>query len=207
MFLIPLALADPLADYKVAVASATAAIQSTAMPKIATCKRPTAPVVVTVDLDTHTAITATIGATGPSKSPLPCIETAVLAALKPRPAAGKQAVVVLDTAGRLDGDVALLGELPNDAIEAGVLPGMRPVAACYAAGLDVTPGLGGELVVSFTVLPDGRVLSPTVKRDTLLSADTAKCVLAQVSGMRFQPPSNNAVARVSYPFTFNPPEE
>lgn len=207
MFLIPLALADPLSDYKVAVASATAAVTTKAMPKIASCKRPTMPLAVTVDLDAGTAVTAAISATGPSRAPNACVETAVLAALTPRPAAGREAVVVLDAAGRLDGDVALLGDLPHEAIEAGVLPGMRAVAACYAAGLAQTPGIGGDLVVSFTVLPDGRALSPSVKRDTLLSKDTAKCVLAQVSGMRFQPPSHSAVARVSYPFTFRPPEE
>lgn len=206
MFLISLARADALLDYAAAVKSATQAVATAALPRIAACKRPAAALVITVDLAARKAQSAVLGAEGASRVSNRCIEGAVLAALTPRPAAGAQAVLVLTAAGALDGDVALYGSMETDAIEAGVRPGMMAVGACYAAGLEQTPGLAGELVVSFTVLPDGRAHGPEARRSTLSSPDTVQCVVAQVSGMQFTPPSNGAIARVSYPFTFRPPE-
>ncbi|MFN7147689.1 MAG: AgmX/PglI C-terminal domain-containing protein, partial [Myxococcota bacterium] len=175
------------------------------------CQRPSAPkVVFKVNLAKGaTVTTATLGPGGGAKVSAPCLEKVVQDVfLKAPPRVGTEAAVVLDLASglRLDGDVALLGTLASDAVEAGIRARMGGIAQCYVDGLAEAPGLAGELLVAFTVLPDGRPVAPEVRRTALWNPEVEACVLREVAQARFPAPEGGAIVRVSYPFTFDPPE-
>lgn len=206
----PTAPAGPLATYERAVADTTRAVTE-AVPRLVTCPRPAASkLVLKVDLTKGAAVTAVGLQPGRSeKVSAPCVEKVVQDVFsRARPAVGTEAAVVLDyTAGvRLDGDVALLGALPDDAVEAGIRARMGGIAQCYVDGLAESPALAGELLVGFMVLPDGRAVAPEVKRTALWNPDVEACVLREVAQARFPAPESGAVVRVTYPFTFAPPE-
>jgi hypothetical protein len=198
-----------LATYEQAVADATRAVTA-ALPRMAACQRPAAPrLVFKVALaDGGKVSTVAVAESGGTKVAAPCLEKMLQDVfLRAPPPVGVEAAVVVDTAAglRLDGDVALLGALPNEAVEAGIRARMDRIAECYVGGLAGTPGLKGQLVVAFTVLPDGRVLAPEVKRTELWNPGMEACVLREVAASTFAPPESGAIVRVTYPFTFNPP--
>ncbi len=207
----PPAAPPALATYERAVADATASVKA-ALPRLVTCQRPAAQkLVLKVDLAAGARVTtAALGPSGGTKVSAPCIEKVVQDVFtRARPAVGREAAVVLDTTAtlRLEGDVALFGALGNDAIEEGIRARMDLVAQCYVVGLAEAPGLAGEVAVAFTVLPDGRVHAPEIKRTQLWNPTVEACILRQVATATFPPPDGGAIVRVTYPFTFNPPSD
>jgi hypothetical protein len=199
-----------LVAYEAAVAETTAAMRAAA-PRFAACQKPSAAkLVLKADLARGAAVTtAALGPDGAAKVAAPCFEKVVQDVLvRAPPRVGTEAAVVLDlrAAGvALEGDVALLGPLAADAVEAGMRGVLDRVAQCYLVGLAEAPGLAGQLVVSFTVLPDGRAWAPELKRTELWNPTVEGCVLRQVATATFAPPQGGAIARVTYPFSFNPP--
>lgn len=196
--------------YEAAVAETTAAMRA-AVPRLATCQKPAAAkLVLKADLTRGAAVTtAALGPSGAAKVAAPCFEKVVQDVLvRTPPRVGTEAAVILDLASgvALEGDVALFGSLPTDAVEAGVRGVLDRVAQCYLVGLAEAPGLSGQLVVSFTVLPDGRAHGPELKRTELWNPTVESCVLRQVATASFAPPQGGAIARVTYPFSFNPPQ-
>ncbi|MDP2315333.1 MAG: AgmX/PglI C-terminal domain-containing protein [Pseudomonadota bacterium] len=202
----------PLVTYDRVVASVTTAMNA-ALPRLAACKaQPGDRLVFKVDLVADAKVT-TLSLAGAASSPVsaPCHEKVVSDVFKAqRLTIGREAAIVLENAPgapKLDGDVALFGALGKDAIEAGVRSRMDGVAQCYVNALPDAPGLAGEVVVSFTVLPSGHVIAPMLKKTTLWNPPTEACVLDQVRFATFQEPAGGGIVRVTYPFTFKPPEE
>jgi TonB family protein len=200
-----------LAAYQEAVAVITGAVQGS-LPKLAACKAVgTEKLVFQVELSGVPKVTSAVlaGSTG-AKASAPCQEKVVADVFtRMRPKVGLDAVVVLDVtsgAPRLDGDVALLGRLPAAEVEKGVRARMDAIAQCYVNALETAPGLTGEVVVGFSVLPSGHVLMTELKRTSLWNPETEACVLDEVRQARFAEPQGGALARVTYPFTFKPPE-
>lgn len=189
--------------YEAAVADATASVR-VALPRFAACGVPRGErVLVEVDLASGEATTSAPGAVAPGTAS--CVRTAAAETFRRAPPrAGRRARFVLD-GGALTGDVGLFGTLAADAIEAGMRGVLDRVAQCYLVGLAEAPGIAGEVVVDFLVLPDGRAYGPIVKRTQLYNPTVESCVLRQVATAAFLAPEGDAIVRVSYPFTFNPP--
>lgn len=200
-----------LTTYDQAVSSVTSAMTG-ALPRLAACKAvPGDKLVFKVDLKGVPAVTTVaLTGTGSSAVAAPCHEKVVADVFtRSRPTVGREAAVVVDVFGgapRLDGDVALFGSLANDVIEAGVRSRLDRVAQCYVNALKDAPGISGEVVVSLTVLPTGQVLTADLKRTTLWSPPTEACVLKEMMGAVFAAPEGGALVRVTYPFTFKPPQ-
>ncbi len=199
-----------LAAYDQAVTVVTGAV-NTALPRFAACKPVAATkLVFEVDLVGVPAVTtATLSAKGAAAVSAPCHEKIVADVFtRARPPVGRSAAVVLDVSGatlRLDGDVALFGTLAKEAVEAGVRARMDRIAQCYVNALEDASGLTGEVVVGFTVLPNGQVLTTELKRTSLWNPPTEACVLAEVAKATFAEPEGGGIVRVTYPFTFEPP--
>ncbi|MDP2305509.1 MAG: AgmX/PglI C-terminal domain-containing protein [Pseudomonadota bacterium] len=200
-----------LTAYDQAVTSVTLALTS-ALPRLAACKAvPGEKLVFKVNLAGVPVVT-TVALTGTASATVsaPCHEKVVADVFtRSRPSVGLEAAVVVDVFGgtpRLDGDVALFGSLGREAIESGVRTRMDRVAQCYVNALEAAPGIKGDVVVSMTVLPTGQVLSADLKRTTLWSPPTEACVLKEMLGVVFAAPDGGALVRVTYPFTFKPPE-
>jgi hypothetical protein len=73
--------------------------------------------------------------------------------------------------------------------------------ACYQNQLNRTPGLGGKMVVGFTIAADGTVKSVRVDgSSTLRNADVESCIKSNVARLKF-PAKGGAI--VTYPFIFS----
>jgi hypothetical protein len=75
--------------------------------------------------------------------------------------------------------------------------------ACYQTVLNRSPGLGGKLVVHFTIGGDGAVKSSkTAAGSTLRNSDVESCVNSNIMRLKF--PAKGGLANVNYPFLFQP---
>jgi TonB family protein len=74
---------------------------------------------------------------------------------------------------------------------------------CYERALKRDPGLGGKLLLRFTILPVGTVTSVELESDSLNDPDMTRCVRQSVAGWRFSAPEGGAV-EVAFPFVFQP---
>jgi len=76
---------------------------------------------------------------------------------------------------------------------------------CYENELKKSPGLGGKMVVSLTVEPDGTVSSVILVENSLRSAAVSDCVTAQMRGWKF-PAIETGTVTFKTPFVFTPPD-
>ncbi len=75
--------------------------------------------------------------------------------------------------------------------------------ACYQKELNRSPGIGGKVVIKFTIGPDGSVKSSSPTGGSTLGNQAVKsCVARNVNRLRFPP--KGAIAHVKYPFLFSP---
>lgn len=76
---------------------------------------------------------------------------------------------------------------------------------CYDNELRKHPGLRGKLVISLTVLANGRVSEAFIVENTLGSSTVTDCVLSQIRGWQF-PEIPHGTTSFKTPFVFTPPE-
>ena len=76
------------------------------------------------------------------------------------------------------------------------------IKSCYQRELDHATGLGGKLVVSFTIAASGEVTRAKVDggKSTLHSAAVEDCVTRQISKLKFPAKGGGFV---NYPFIFS----
>jgi hypothetical protein len=89
----------------------------------------------------------------------------------------------------------------REEIRSVVASGSAAVRLCYEREL-ITSGQPreGRLLLEWTIGADGRVVAPTVRRDTIGSASLRACILQQVAGWVF--PRCPKQCQVVYPFEF-----
>ena len=121
-----------------------------------------------------------------------------------RPASGhggkgtglKEAALV--ATGTASGD---FGGLTKEEIDRVVRSRQGLIKSCYQRELDHTAGLGGTLVVAFTIAPAGEVTKAKIDgKSTLRSAAVEDCVTRQISKLKFPPKGGGFV---NYPFIFS----
>lgn len=80
------------------------------------------------------------------------------------------------------------------------------VKDCYESWLPMDPGLGGRLVVTFTIDTDdaveGRITQLTVGDAGIGHVPLEGCVLSSLSDLRFDPPLNGPI-NVTYPIVLS----
>jgi hypothetical protein len=76
------------------------------------------------------------------------------------------------------------------------------VKKCYEAGLALSPGLQGRIVVEFAISPQGRVSDARAAEDTTGSTVLPGCLLGKLRSWVFPKPRGGVTVQVKYPFQF-----
>jgi hypothetical protein len=74
---------------------------------------------------------------------------------------------------------------------------------CYEKQLLAKPGIGGKLVLGFTIDGNGRVVDASIPGDAF-DPEVATCVVDVVKAIEFPKPHGGTTVVVTYPFTFKP---
>lgn len=82
----------------------------------------------------------------------------------------------------------------------------QPVRDCYEKARKELPSLQGELVIHFTLDPEGKVKAIEVnqQRTTLKSPVVSDCAIKVIRGLPFPPSSRGMETEVNYPYNFKP---
>lgn len=75
---------------------------------------------------------------------------------------------------------------------------------CYENELIRDPQLQGRVAINWTITSDGTVAQPSIAETSLKNARVESCLLTRVRGWNFPPPKGGGIARITYPFIFNP---
>jgi len=77
---------------------------------------------------------------------------------------------------------------------------------CYEKALKQTPGMKGDLVVHFTLRPNGKVKEATLNRErsTLTDPNVVNCVIDVIKSLEYPKSSKGFESSINYPFNFNP---
>ena len=100
-----------------------------------------------------------------------------------------------------EGEVLSIGSLDPALIDEVVKRNLPAIRYCYSRQLQQHDGLGGKIVIRFTIARDGSVSASNVKSSTMGSPSVESCVNRRFMGMKFPSPKAGIVV-VSYPFVF-----
>lgn len=115
-----------------------------------------------------------------------------------------------DHDGRVPGEVVnhqppeLSGGLDREIIQRVVRKHRREIKYCYEKELQKNRSLEGEVLVKFTILPTGRVVSSLSARSTLESPAVEGCMHSRIRRWVFPEPRGSGTVVVRYPFRFTP---
>jgi uncharacterized protein YfaS (alpha-2-macroglobulin family) len=104
------------------------------------------------------------------------------------------------------GQPIILGALDKSLIDRDIKRNLNAIRYCYEVELRRNPSLAGNLVVRFTIAPDGSVSDARIKSSTIGSAPVEACVVERFRKLTFTEPKGGGVVIVSYPFLFAPGE-
>jgi len=100
-------------------------------------------------------------------------------------------------------DALIIGGLDRAQIDDVIKRHMASIRYCYQRQLQQDAGLGGKLVVKFTIARDGSVSQAGAKTSTIRGSAVDDCVVGRFLKMQFPQPKGGIVV-VSYPFLFAP---
>lgn len=96
----------------------------------------------------------------------------------------------------------VMGSLGRSSIQGVIRKNIHRVQACYERALRANPGIGGKVVVSFTIGPDGKVKDARVTHSTVADRAFQGKLLDLIRRWRFPRPAGGGSIKVSYPFIF-----
>jgi len=94
------------------------------------------------------------------------------------------------------------GSISREEIAKVINQHMQQIRACYEKALLHDPGLGGKLMIEWTIDMSGAVQSFKTKSSSMKNPDVGECILDNLKTWRFPRPTGGTVV-VSYPFVFN----
>jgi TonB family protein len=82
----------------------------------------------------------------------------------------------------------------------------QAVRDCYEKARKELPSLQGDLVIHFTLDPEGKVKAIEVnqQRSTLKAPAVSDCAIKTIKGLTFPPSSRGMETEVNYPYNFKP---
>ena len=77
---------------------------------------------------------------------------------------------------------------------------------CYEKALKQVPNLKGDLVIHFTLRPNGKVKEAMLNRErsTITEPSVVNCVIDVIRSLEYPKSSKGFESSVNYPFNFNP---
>lgn len=103
------------------------------------------------------------------------------------------------------GSAEVDGPLPKEIIRRIVRRHLPFLKECYEAAAAEVPGLGGLVVLEFTVMADGTLEKVWIDDKFLDDSSIAPCLLAEVAGWKMPKPTGGSPVRVRYPLRLTPP--
>ena len=91
---------------------------------------------------------------------------------------------------------------PADEIQATLQSHRTALRTCYEKRLQVKPALHGTIQTRFTIQEDGSVANARISESTLQDEEVQRCVLVELSALRFAPRPGEPKRIVVHPFTF-----
>ncbi len=119
-----------------------------------------------------------------------------------RNASGRRA----ETADVIPGQATVRGSLDKEIIRRIIRRHINEVRYCYQQELRKSPGLGGRVLVQFTIATSGQVASSLLQSSTLANPRAENCIVRAVRRWEFPRPHGDTVV-VSYPFVLTPTAE
>ena len=95
------------------------------------------------------------------------------------------------------------GRLDKNGVASAIKRRKTAIRRCYEEALRSDEGVGGKLLVEFTVGPRGRVTSSRVVKNTTKSSAVGACLLRRLGQWRFPVPEDGNSVTVRYPFVFS----
>lgn len=82
----------------------------------------------------------------------------------------------------------------------------QAVRDCYEKARKELPSLQGDLVIHFTLDPEGKVkvIEVNQQRSTLKAPAVSDCAIKTIKGLSFPPSSRGMETEVNYPYNFKP---
>ena len=102
------------------------------------------------------------------------------------------------------GVATVRGHLDKEIIRRIIRRHINEVKYCYDQALVKQPGLGGRIVVQFTIAASGVVIASTLQSSTVGSAAVENCTVQAVHRWEFPAPIGGGLVMVSYPFVLTP---
>ena len=93
-----------------------------------------------------------------------------------------------------------VGGLDREIIHRYVKREQDKIGYCYEKQLIAKPGLEGDVVVNFVIMPNGTVSGAS---GAGLDSEVAQCVAGVIGNIAFPAPSDNGTVQVKYPFHFH----
>ena len=105
----------------------------------------------------------------------------------------------------IPGRPMVMGSLDPGIIQRYIRQRRRQYAFCYSQQLQRFKGLKGTVKISFTIAGSGQVVGARVASSTLGNGAVQGCVRNVTASIRFPAPKGGGIVKVTYPFTFKPP--
>jgi TonB family protein len=104
----------------------------------------------------------------------------------------------------IPGQANVRGQLDKDLIGRIIRRHINEVRYCYEQELTKLPGLGGRIMVQFTIAASGQVIASVLQNSTVANARVENCVVQAVRRWEFPKPNGGGIVIVSYPFVLTP---
>lgn len=101
---------------------------------------------------------------------------------------------------KVAGRVIIKGGLDREIIRRVVRRNINQVRFCYQKELQSKPDLWGRVVVKFSIIGNGQVVTAAIESSTLGSSETETCIAQAVRRWLFPKPMGGGTVIVSYPF-------
>ena len=96
------------------------------------------------------------------------------------------------------------GQLDKEIIRRIIRRHINEVKYCYEQELTKQPGLGGRIMVQFTIAASGQVIASVLQNSTLGNGRVENCTVQAVRRWEFPAPLGGGLVIVSYPFVLTP---
>ena len=102
------------------------------------------------------------------------------------------------------GPTQVQGSLDKEIIRRIIRRHINEVHYCYQQSLQRKPSLGGRIVLSFLILPQGTTTAVTPANDTVGDPALASCLVQAGRRWLYPAPQGGGIVKVSFPFVFTP---
>lgn len=138
--------------------------------------------------------------------PAPVQPVGVQSPSEPSPGSSDSAPVRPNATTNTSSDGGTRFAIDRDGIRAAIRSTLPEVKHCYESWLPMDPGLGGKLVVTFTIDTDdaveGRITQIAVGDAGIGHVPLEGCILSSLAELRFDPPLNGPI-NVNYPIVLS----